>query len=454
MKIRYRSLFAVICMTAITANVPAGVAVQDRQEKKTEIQTTQRTVTVQGDGKTFTTVPDGVQEGTFNVRVAEPGAAGMGFAVVSGNGQQSGDGMFQFFSQEMSFDNRLVKDAPFSAETLSETVQTLADGNRIVQRSTGHAYRDGQGRTRTERSFRMGGSGGEQKTITIYDPTTGDNFILDPEKRTARKAKMFFRVAGQQIAERTHAQTSMTTEMPKRVVISGGELQGKTIKRVQPVYPTVAKAAGVEGTTQVQVMISETGEVVDASVISGHPLLRDTSVDAARQWQFKSTEVEGKPVKVQGILTFNYKLAGKSENAQNADNPNALTMMKLNSNLEKLGKQMIEGVECEGTRITTTLPAGAIGNENPIQTIHENWVSTDLKMTILTKHTDPRFGETTYRVININRAEPDPGLFTVPSDYKIQEGGPGGTGNFIFKGEKVPGGDDIQIIRRDRPNQR
>ncbi|MBK7598896.1 MAG: energy transducer TonB [Acidobacteria bacterium] len=271
MKIRYRSLFAVICMTAITANVPAGVAVQDRQEKKTETQTTQRTITVQGDGKTFTTVPDGVQEGTFNVRVAEPGAAGMGFAVVSGNGQQSGDGMFQFFSQEMSFDNRLVKDAPFSAETLSETVQTLADGNRIVQRSTGHAYRDGQGRTRIERSFRMGGSGGEQKTITIYDPTTGDNFILDPEKRTARKAKMFFRVVGQPIAGLpTPAQTSMTTE-PPRFVVSGGVLQGSAIKRVQPAYPPVAKAAGADGAVQVQVTVSETGEVVDATVSQRPP---------------------------------------------------------------------------------------------------------------------------------------------------------------------------------------
>ncbi|MBK8316602.1 MAG: hypothetical protein IPL01_22355, partial [Acidobacteria bacterium] len=75
-----------------------------------------------GRWKAFTTVPDELRGRTFNVRVAGPGMTGMGFAVVSGNGQQSGDGMFQFFSQEMSFDNRLVKDAPFSGETLSETV--------------------------------------------------------------------------------------------------------------------------------------------------------------------------------------------------------------------------------------------------------------------------------------------------------------------------------------------
>ncbi|MBK8316604.1 MAG: hypothetical protein IPL01_22365 [Acidobacteria bacterium] len=186
---------------------------------------------------------------------------------------------------------------------------------------------------------------------------------------------------------------------------------------------------------------------MDASVISGHPLLPRYLGGCRPAIAIQIDRGGGKPVKGQGILTFNYKLAGKSENAQNAENPNAHTMMKLNSNLEKLGKQMIEGVECEGTRITTTLPAGAIGNENPIQTIHENWVSTDLKMTILTKHTDPRPGETTYRVININRAEPDPGLFTVPPDYKIRRAVRAPVTSFS-KG-KVPGGDDIRSLEEN-----
>src|SRR5882672_2886177 len=98
--------------------------------------------------------------------------------------QQGGDSVFQFFSQEMSFDRRLVKGAPFSADIVSETIQTLLDGNRIVQRSEGRIYRDSQGRTRNERSFQMGGSSEQRQTISIFDPVANVNSILDPDART------------------------------------------------------------------------------------------------------------------------------------------------------------------------------------------------------------------------------------------------------------------------------
>ncbi len=88
---------------------------------------------------------------------------------------------------------------------------------------------------------------------------------------------------------------------------------------------------------------------------------------------------------------------------------------------EPLGTQTIEGVEAEGTRTTITIPAGDIGNEKPIQMVSERWYSNELKAVVLSKHNDPRMGETTYRLTNINRGEPDRSLFEVPSDYAVKD---------------------------------
>src|SRR5207245_2719393 len=91
---------------------------------------------------------------------------------------------------------------------------------------------------------------------------------------------------------------------------------------------------------------------------------------------------------------------------------------------ESLGKQMIDGVEAEGTRYTFTIAAGAFGNEKPIQIVSDRWYSPELQVAVLSRHRDPRFGETTYRLTGITRGEPDKSLFEVPADYKIEEGPP------------------------------
>ncbi len=85
-------------------------------------------------------------------------------------------------------------------------------------------------------------------------------------------------------------------------------MQGSALRRVQPQYPPIAKAARASGAVQVQVTISEQGRVIDAQVVTGHPLLRDAALQAARQWVFKPTELSGVAVKVQGVLTFNFTL--------------------------------------------------------------------------------------------------------------------------------------------------
>jgi hypothetical protein len=95
-----------------------------------------------------------------------------------------------------------------------------------------------------------------------------------------------------------------------------------------------------------------------------------------------------------------------------------------NTRTESLGKQNMDGIDVEGSRRITTIPEGEIGNERAIEIISEKWYSPELKLYVMTKHTDPRFGETTYRLTNIRRGDQDPSLFQVPAGYKVTEGEP------------------------------
>jgi TonB family protein len=518
-----RRLISSVCAFALVAN---GVACVMAQDGKSDV----KAAAVESKAKLVAAV-NVATSGPNGVAPRVPEAFNSGFANAD---QQGGDSAFQFFSQEMSFDSRQVKGAPFSADIVSETIQVLQDGNRIVQRSEGRIYRDGQGRTRSERTYQMGGSNEQRQVINIIDPVAGASYGLDPETRIARKNIHFFggvmtsdlfittpfnpdapsyqprgvpvgvpggvskgvvqgdalvkaqpiypsiakqinasgevlvvviigengrvisakaisghpvlRSAAEDAARKwvfkptevggkpVQVQGSLTfifrppppttsvpptaapsAETSKRISVSGGVLQGKAIKKVQPPYPPIAKAARASGAVQVQITVSETGEVIEAGVISGHPLLRDAALQAARQWLFQPTEVGGAPVKVQGILTFNFML-GDEEPAQGQITN---SVSKYPPNTEQLGKRKIEGVECEGVRAVTTMPAGAIGNERPIETVNETWYSPELQIMILSKRSDPRFGESTYQVTNIIRSEPDAALFQIPSDYTI-----------------------------------
>jgi len=92
-----------------------------------------------------------------------------------------------FFGSEMGFDGKLVKGAPYSAEAVTESTQTLSDGNRIVSKSTASVYRDSEGRTRREQSLRAIGpfanQGTPSQTIHLSDPVTGVSYVLSPSKQ-------------------------------------------------------------------------------------------------------------------------------------------------------------------------------------------------------------------------------------------------------------------------------
>ncbi len=91
-----------------------------------------------------------------------------------------------------------------------------------------------------------------------------------------------------------------------RAPISGGVLNGKAISLPKPVYPPIAKAARASGTVTVQVTIDESGKVISARAVGGHPLLQQSAVQAAYGARFAPTQLSGQPVKITGVITYNF----------------------------------------------------------------------------------------------------------------------------------------------------
>ena len=91
--------------------------------------------------------------------------------------------------------------------------------------------------------------------------------------------------------------------------VRGGVLTGEATNLVKPAYPAIARAARASGQVQVQVVVDENGDVIDAEVISGHPLLYAAAANAARASKFKPTKLSGVPVKVTGVIVYNFVAA-------------------------------------------------------------------------------------------------------------------------------------------------
>ena len=271
-------------------------------------------------------------------------------------------GDFVFIATE-GFGGKVVKNAPYSAESVTETVQTLADGNRIVNKITSQVYRDSEGRTRREQTLKgLGpiGSGEEPlQTIFINDPVAGVTYSLDTRTKIAHKSVPFkFEFTGKPGV--------------------AGESQNFEFKTAAP----AGAKANVIVTTQEGALTQSTARV-------GPPPEKS-------EFTLRAAE---------GAATYVFRTRTGDDNEVK----------------EQLGKQMIEGVEAEGTRSTLTIAAGEIGNDRPIEIVTERWYSPELQLVVMTKHSDPRNGETTYKLTNINRSEPAKSLFEVPAGFTVKE---------------------------------
>jgi len=100
--------------------------------------------------------------------------------------------------------------------------------------------------------------------------------------------------------------TETATGAKQRTTIQGGVMNGKAVHLVQPVYPQIAKQAHASGTVIVQVLIDEQGNVISAHALSGHPLLQAPALAAARGSKFEATTLSGQPVRVTGVIHYNF----------------------------------------------------------------------------------------------------------------------------------------------------
>ncbi len=132
----------------------------------------------------------------------------------------------------------------------------------------------------------------------------------------------------------------------------------------------------------------------------------------------------GAPMGTEGAFSMVY--AGSAAGAGQAVTVQAHAIAPQASNgadpkTESLGTETIEGIQAAGTRIRTTIPAGAIGNDKDLVITHETWYSPELKLVIQSTQNDPRFGQTTFTLKNIQQGQPDETLFQVPADYKVNK---------------------------------
>ena len=126
-----------------------------------------------------------------------------------------------------------------------------------------------------------------------------------------------------------------------------------------------------------------------------------------------------------GSLTCPHDLGDPDSHVQPPQTaPRRTAPANANETRETLAAQPINGLIASGTRVTRTIPAGQIGNAQPIQTVREVWTSSDLKVAVMTKVSDPRTGTVVTQLTNVNRSEPDPTLFQVPADYEIIDSQP------------------------------
>lgn len=303
-----------------------------------------------------------------------------------------------------------IRNSPFSADEENESVQTLADGNRIVRKSTGKIYRNSEGRIRREIKGGQGGMLGTTFSLGggtwIENRTMGHKYMLDDAMKTAKVIS----IDGEEITVNGKPATP-------------GDPNVKVVEKISKITSDgkgATEAVIVEnnnGVVTTRPMTEEEKAKVKAKMMAVKPR------EGTKQGDI-NTDVVVITGEKGGVVSG---LAGQTSGtimARSMSGQNGVGLFvsgdssKYESKTEELGNRDFDGVSATGTRRTTTIPAGAIGNERPIEIVYERWYSTDLGMAVYSKNIDPRFGEQTYRLTNINRSEPDPSLFTVPAGYK------------------------------------
>lgn len=437
-----------------------------------------------------------------------------------------------------------VKWFPFSADEISVTTRTLADGTKITSKYLNKVYGDSEGRTRQESIGRLGESGepiAQPGMVLIRDPIAGFSYILHPWNHTAESAvrscpplmirppataalasptpspsappKPVVEDLGSQVMEGLNVHGTRTTQtipagaegndhaitvtsefwgspelnewvMSRSSDPRSGETvihlthlvrqeQPAALFQVPPDYtvvgcrplesaqpPQPGSAGPTAGGEQVpsrrgvigfpytaEEVTATTQTLADGTKITSHELTRryQDSQGRTRRESFGTQMGSAQPPNSPwGVMIFDpaagvyYTLNPRDHAALKSEefhqvvppsrqttaaspNPTPRPPAPPRPTIEDLGAKMMDGIEVSGSRTTTTIPAGAEGNDHPLQIIRETWYSPDLRLTMMDATNDPRKGETVMRVTELSRDEPPADLFRVPADYTIEE---------------------------------
>jgi hypothetical protein len=283
--------------------------------------------------------------------------------------------------ERVAVESRTTVGAPYAADSVTESVQVLSDGNRIARKTATRIYRDSEGRTRREQLSATG----EVQSVSISDPVAGATYVLNPADRTA---------------QRNHAFVALSTASGATVVARG---RG-SVTAARTAETGVVAAAPNENREAIRKREVETAVAVVAA-----------GGDGGRGGGSGTGSGSG------GAYAGTLGSPAEGVSLPRMVAPSGFAVGSGTVNKEDLGTQVIEGLVATGTRTTTTIAAGTIGNEQPILIVSEQWFSPELKVLVMTKHVDPRTGETTYRLSNIVQTEPGRSLFEVPADYTLKE---------------------------------
>jgi hypothetical protein len=268
-----------------------------------------------------------------------------------------------------------VKNAPYSAQMVTERQQNLSDGNQIADRQTTMAYRDSAGRTRHE----VVDAKGELKVITIQDPVAGATWILKPQDRTATKIARPAEAARKAVAEARAKVEQM---------------------RKDGTLPAVERRKLEDGKEEIIVK-----RVVRADAEARHEIQENVRVQVSKALEANGTALRDIQTRLAPLTAGAFGDMKWASKATTKD----------------LGARDFNGIKAEGKLRSYEIPAGEIGNRNAIVVSDETWYSPDLQVTVYTKHSDPRSGDTVFRLDNLKREEPAASLFSVPSDYTVKD---------------------------------
>lgn len=298
-------------------------------------------------------------------------------------------------------DMRVVKGAPYCADAVHESIQWLVDPaggapNKISRKTTTRMCRDGEGRMRQEVT---GPSG--RRMIHLHDPVAKEGWVLDPERKIARAspASLEFKPGEMGVQMREWAR-ELRDKVREKAQERGRDAPRERAREggpgvAEPVVVTRNETASDDGRERhVEVRIVRSGE---AGMGMPHRIPVPPHDGDAEEW------ADG--MLPPGVAARARHFAPRGEGVTTP-----------------LPAREIDGIKANGERTTWTVEAGKVGNEKPIVSTREVWTAPELLLTLQSREVDPRRGETSYRLSNLKRGEPDANLFKVPADYEKQRG--------------------------------